>query len=535
MKYSNLQYFLWLISGSEISALKNCPNEYNRHANIGMMILITSLFASFTAFIAGNTFVKNSLLGVICFAILWAVLIFAIDRSMVNSIKRDPKEGVQPFWSFFAPRLILAFILAFFMSIPLDHIVFAERIERQMMDNNKADWLKQQSDLNEGYRTKQSEVDIKTFEADKKKIEQELLSDCPLPDYKSKMEDYFSARASASQKESEYNKSQSLVNARIVLRRQEQDTIKPQWNSDDIALFQSRDFAKKEWLSKIAIRDGFKNEADNIDSGWRASKKKDFLKKDTLLVKTQTKLIADNDTIKKNVEKFKSDIEGMKGFDTQFTTLFLMPNWGVQILKWLIFLALLVIEILPTYLKLRTPIGQYDWEMYRHDQMMANNVEAKIISEKEISEQTENHRKTKEVELNTTIIDKVAGIELDLANDTLEEWEKQAKNSVKQKVSNANQQNHKQISPSIEGKLWKASNLQDEVFYLFKNGQPTNNELVYMVSSKTHKGTWEYLTPNKEIKLNIFNNIETYTIESITDDSAKLKTTSNYYLELSKV
>ena len=56
-----------------------------------------------------------------------------------------------------------------------------------------------------------------------------------------------------------------------------------------------------------------------------------------------------------------------------------------------------------------------------------------------------------------------------------------------------------------------------------------------MESGKTHKGTWEYLTPNTEIKVNILNNIETYTIENITDDSAKLKTISNYYLELTKV
>lgn len=54
--YSDLQYFLWLLAGSEISVLSKCPNDYNRHANIGLMILMTSIFASFTGFIAGFTF-----------------------------------------------------------------------------------------------------------------------------------------------------------------------------------------------------------------------------------------------------------------------------------------------------------------------------------------------------------------------------------------------------------------------------------------------------------------------------------------------
>ena len=103
-KYSKIQYFLWLVAGSEISVLKKCPNDYNRHANIGLMIIITSLFAGITAFVAGSTFAKENVLingkvieqvttlGVSIFAFIWAFLIFSLDRSMVNSIKKNPNE-----------------------------------------------------------------------------------------------------------------------------------------------------------------------------------------------------------------------------------------------------------------------------------------------------------------------------------------------------------------------------------------------------------------------------------------------------------
>ena len=70
-KYSRIQYFLWLVAGSEISVLKICPNDYNRHANIGLMIIITSLFAGMTAFIAGSTFEKENTTGVVIFAFVW--------------------------------------------------------------------------------------------------------------------------------------------------------------------------------------------------------------------------------------------------------------------------------------------------------------------------------------------------------------------------------------------------------------------------------------------------------------------------------
>ena len=76
MRHSRFQHFFWLISGSEISVLRECENEYNRHANIGMMILITSVFGFFTAFVAGSTFASGNRWAVLGFATIWALLVF---------------------------------------------------------------------------------------------------------------------------------------------------------------------------------------------------------------------------------------------------------------------------------------------------------------------------------------------------------------------------------------------------------------------------------------------------------------------------
>ncbi len=70
---------------------------------------------------------------------------------MVNSIKKDPEDKNKFNWGFFWPRVLLAVILAFFMSIPLDHIVFEERIEYQMSQNNVKDWKDRNKDLTVGY------------------------------------------------------------------------------------------------------------------------------------------------------------------------------------------------------------------------------------------------------------------------------------------------------------------------------------------------------------------------------------------------
>jgi len=124
----------------------------------------------------------------------------------------------------------------------------------------------------------------------------------------------------------------------------------------------------------------------------------------------------------------------MQGFDTQFVTLFLMPDSGVQVLKWLIFLALLVIEILPTFLKLKTPIGQYDWEMYKADKETEIQAIARLDTFKTESLEIENYRKEEEVKMNKNLIDKVVSIEERIANEMLEEWEIKARIQMKNNV-----------------------------------------------------------------------------------------------------
>lgn len=437
MGHSKLQHFFWLLAGSEISILRECPNEYNRHANIGMMILITSVFAFFTAYVAGITFVNGNPLGVILFATVWSLLVFSIDRSMVNSIKRDPNATTQPFWSFFIPRLILAIILAFFMSIPLDHIVFPEAIERQMRINVHKDWLNRQEELNRGYDVSERESDLKTIAVEIKGIEDELKSDCPLPDYKSSIKSYNDCaiaipplRADVENKKAAASRyygrlPTSRTGARII-------------DATYLALRRARDDVQRSLRDRVKECNTYHDEAKRIDSAWRASKQTELGERSSLHTKSETKLNTDKDNIRDDAETFKNELAGMIGFDTKFTTLFLIPNWGVQVLKWAIFLALLVIEILPTYLKLKTPVGQYDRRMQEREDIMINDITARVSSEKDITKQTEVHRMASEIELNKTIINKIGAIELRLAQELLDEWEQKARTQSKKNVADAN-------------------------------------------------------------------------------------------------
>lgn len=451
-KYSKVQYFLWLVAGSEISVLKKCPNDYNRHANIGLMIIITSMFAGITAFVAGTTFEKENTTGVVIFALVWAFLIFSLDRSMVNSIKKDPTQAEKSIWGYFAPRLVLAIILSFFMSIPIEHIVFKEKIAFQMNENNKNNWLKRQEELNKGYDTKNTETILNIYTSNSDKLDKELQKDCkecPLPEYKNKVATanqidinelpiLAGNKRKAQQAVEEYSKYLNQIQTEYWNENHSPDQqvtkVNLQPDKKLRQLYNEKRIAKDKFVTRDQEVYRLRREAQSVCDKWKEEKRNEKARVDSLKTKSQDMLIANNDSIRIKSEEYKKEIESMQGFDTQFVTLFLMPDAGVQVLKWLIFLALLVIEILPTFLKLKTPIGQYDWEVYKADKETEIQATARLDKFKTESSEIENYRKDKEVKMNKNLIDKVVSIEERLANEMLEEWENKARNQMKNNV-----------------------------------------------------------------------------------------------------
>jgi hypothetical protein len=135
---------LWRCAGATISILKRpeCETDHNKIAAIGATVLLTGILAGLTGGYAFLKVFKSYEVAVVlgCF---WGLLIFNLDRFMVMTIrKRDvaslslPERLKAKAAEIVAstPRLLLAVLLSFFITKPLELQLFAPEIEIEVQE-----------------------------------------------------------------------------------------------------------------------------------------------------------------------------------------------------------------------------------------------------------------------------------------------------------------------------------------------------------------------------------------------------------------
>lgn len=143
-----LNEFLWICAGANREVLRQCPTDYAKYAGIGGTILFTAILASISGGYAiykvfademFNESAKaydtdmNAVYIAIAFGIIWGMMIFNLDRFMVNTMysdgthritKEELKGGI--------PRLILAIFIGIVISTPLELRLFKDKIQVQI-------------------------------------------------------------------------------------------------------------------------------------------------------------------------------------------------------------------------------------------------------------------------------------------------------------------------------------------------------------------------------------------------------------------
>lgn len=131
-----LNEFLWTCAGVNKKILRQCPTEYAKYAGSGGTILFTALMAMLSGGYA-MYFVFHSEWTAIAFGIFWGLLIFNLDRFIVNTMYSDGLPTIS--WGEIRsglPRIIMAIFLGIVISTPLEMKIFEDRIDSQLVKDN---------------------------------------------------------------------------------------------------------------------------------------------------------------------------------------------------------------------------------------------------------------------------------------------------------------------------------------------------------------------------------------------------------------
>jgi len=449
--YSKIQYFFWLMSGAEINILKECPTDYNRQAGIGFTVFMTTILAFCSGSYAGYYFGESYTVGVI-FGIIWAALIFSIDRSMIVTLKKDPtkKNSKKAIAATFATRALLSLLIAFVISIPLELLIFNENIDLHM-DKYKLDRV---YDVQEAAKRNESIKDKK----DGLNLDSSIYNglDATLTKGEPQGDTY-------------YNKLKADINR----RQQQYHEIKNRFNRAQNATDRAynavpengglKDHTSNEWMIYVAkslVRNKIRRELSEFDqSGLNKliNKRNEYLSNwisetKSKLKETESKIEQRNIAIDKGLASadsskriFSEKIKNKKGFVLRYMILEDLATTNdsqnkegktIWFLLWFIRILFFVIEILPTVAKLATPIGSYDHAIYAKEKNFEHELEQRsveyLIQQKALREieyegqqkQTKERIKI-EGNLHRELINEIAEAQNQVARQKIEDFKRQ--------------------------------------------------------------------------------------------------------------
>lgn len=130
-----LKKFFWFCSGVNLEILQKTPTEHSKYAGMGATVFFTGLFAALSGsyalyFIFNDIPPLGRVFAAVIFGCIWGAMIFNLDRYIVSSMKKG-----GGFWKEFkmaTPRILLAAIIAFVISKPLELQIFHTSIEYEL-------------------------------------------------------------------------------------------------------------------------------------------------------------------------------------------------------------------------------------------------------------------------------------------------------------------------------------------------------------------------------------------------------------------
>ena len=380
--------FLWSCAGVNKAVLRQCPSDYSKYAGIGGMIFFTAIMAAISGGYA-LFFVFNNYAIAGLFGVFWGLLIFNLDRFIVNTMYSDGKHTIS--WAEIRsglPRIIMAIFLGLVISTPLEMKIFSDQIDSQLLQDNG----KRIEQAKLAYKGLYDELD--RYEVQKHDIEVE-----------------------------EASLHKRLLDAQEDLRKE----------AEGSALS-----GKRGHGPIYADKERFVNECQAAYDRYKATKSSDI-----------TRLNSEIGRVKKDILRHEGQIDKdatLNGFAVRYEAFENVTSWqdhpALALVALMITLLFVIIETAPTFLKMMMEDGPYD------DLLRAQKYKTKVLADKSISDvndavntcvriSTMKNEKRLEAETiaNEEIMVKIARAQAELLETAIAGWKETELEKIRQNPS----------------------------------------------------------------------------------------------------
>ena len=409
-----LNEILWICAGANRKVLRQCPTEYAKYAGIGGTILFTALMAMLSGGYALYT-VFNDLLTAIGFGFFWGLLIFNLDRFIVNTMYSDGKVTIS--WKEFCsglPRIIMAIFLGMVISTPLELKIY------------------------------ESEIDVRIGEDAKKKIDEYRHADqhrvdslnnviAEMRDKADNLPQVISLTGQAGQLQNELAAKQNALNGvkASISSLQKQIASIDEKTPRYIQL-------TNQINAKIVQRNSLNAQVRNLQ-GQLGSVSKEYndaiknaeMQKMELVKSIQSQIEIAKDNLKSSEEYKKLINDEYGGFEARMKAFHEMreDNPSTDLSAWCIMLLFIIIETAPTFFKMMIASGPYDdllrAEMHRVRIMSdkrISDINDEINTEVQISTEKNKERFEAEVLANKELMERLAKTQAELLQTAIDKW-----------------------------------------------------------------------------------------------------------------
>jgi hypothetical protein len=412
-----LNEFLWICAGANRDVLRQCPTDYAKYAGIGGTILFTALMAMLSGGYALFTVFKNQSLAAL-FGFFWGLLIFNLDRFIVNTMYSDGKVTIS--WREFysgLPRIVMAIFLGIVISTPLELKIYEDGIDNEI-EHMKAEELEKRTERldNEINELKQRREDIENrdavsagvggFSATNSQLGQQLTK---LQGEQRTLSDKIRDKQQEIKRYSPVNSPKMYQSCSQTIRQLQNQRAKITRDIHEIEYQLSQNNA--EYASSL-------READ-------AQKQKEIASINERIEKLKNSIDDKNDT---NIKKLEDELTGFQGRMLAFERM-KDKELSTRIASLFIALLFIVIETTPTFFKMMIASGPYDdflrAEMHRVrvlSDKRISDLNDDVNTEVQISTQRNKVRLETEVLANKKLMDRIAEVQAELLQTAIDKW-----------------------------------------------------------------------------------------------------------------